>query len=426
MRYIHRSLAQSLLLVGCLLVTDLQAYHFDEYLDRILLKAPLSPDEFEYFRADFSLTAESPELEVLADCYLAHLIEKYSHATPLERYRDLSSVFAKIPHLSLFEISFVNKAVRHYGQFCASYYFFSPFSPVVNWAVSHSFLKMAARSGVKAAEYNLKLREAARLCLSSEMESISFHSNKILIGGHEISIRQQYYGKSNVVVYTTDFPRKIDSGDFDCLGAMLTYYFSKNSYSNWPVIVDVNSGGGNGDEAVKIARLLSQLHLPVYVRKDAKCQSACFFLLMASPDRHGEGDIGVHHHRFDFQEFSKLPDDKAREIDIDADQKFQELYDDFKVDPWLIEKSKLTPSTEMFHLREEDGQIKHGASQIVGVSSYIEPWLRKVCRQPDPAEKINEDCKKRAFMSKRIQYVREVLMPVGLWNDQLAIVQRMK
>lgn len=66
----------------------------------------------------------------------------------------------------------------------------------------------------------------------------------------------------------------------------------------------LSSPGGNILEATKLANLIHETGMPVFVQAGDMCASACFLLFAASPSRHASPDamIGVHSASFDGNE----------------------------------------------------------------------------------------------------------------------------
>lgn len=100
---------------------------------------------------------------------------------------------------------------------------------------------------------------------------------------------------------------EIVSGDYDRLIAIIKYM------GQLPIEYQLNSKGGDVMEAIKIGTMLRDTYSPVSVSDNAVCASACFFILVGSPNRNifYTTRIGIHRPYFNKSYFSSLSASEA-------------------------------------------------------------------------------------------------------------------
>ena len=116
----------------------------------------------------------------------------------------------------------------------------------------------------------------------------------------------------------------------------------------------MSSEGGDLGEAMKIGRLFRQGSIRIHLIGLQDCASACFFILVGSPDRQIDGSISLHRPYYERSYFSGL------ELD-EAERRYAELQDlaraylfEMDVPNHIIERMFAIPSGEVERLSVDD------------------------------------------------------------------------
>lgn len=110
---------------------------------------------------------------------------------------------------------------------------------------------------------------------------------------------------------------KIEAGDYDKLKNFL---LDENNLENFTSLVELNSPGGNVDEAIKISNLLKMGFAKVAVLKGDVCFSSCFLIYAGGVQRILLGKLGVHRLSLIDNEVSvknneKIVDPKSKDVE---------------------------------------------------------------------------------------------------------------
>lgn len=114
-----------------------------------------------------------------------------------------------------------------------------------------------------------------------------FNSN-----AHAALIKTIDAGKIYVVAVTG----AIESGDATTFRSALKGIAQRVGVTDKGILVDVSSGGGLIGEALDMANMIKENHIPLSVSSTSECLSACFLMFLAAPNKllaHG-ARIGVH------------------------------------------------------------------------------------------------------------------------------------
>jgi hypothetical protein len=148
----------------------------------------------------------------------------------------------------------------------------------------------------------------------------------------------------------------------------------------------LSSPGGNVLEAARLANLIHETRMPVFVRAGDMCASACFLLFAASPSRHVSPDamIGVHSASFEGNE---------NEASFMLDTAMARRARSFGVPPDIIGRMVTTAPSDMAWLTAADLQEMNvrwiGASRQEILSPAPEPisnQAKVAFARPNPAE----------------------------------------
>jgi hypothetical protein len=122
-----------------------------------------------------------------------------------------------------------------------------------------------------------------------------------------------------------------------------------------PAIVEIESPGGDVQEAMKIGTLARDMAWHVWAK--GNCESACFFVLTGGVSRGRPSSftgIGIHRPYYDSEAFSALSLDEASEVYRALEAASLEYLRAMGVPTSLVEKMFTVPSSEVYYLSEPE------------------------------------------------------------------------
>lgn len=115
--------------------------------------------------------------------------------------------------------------------------------------------------------------------------------------------QKDFFGRNLV---TLTISGSIKEGDYKKLEDVLAE-INQNDYRLKEDSIYLNSNGGLISEAKNMGHIIRSNHHATKVEKEAKCESACIFILISGSCRMAEGDVGLHRARTDYN-FKNIKD----------------------------------------------------------------------------------------------------------------------
>lgn len=149
------------------------------------------------------------------------------------------------------------------------------------------------------------------------------------------------------------------------------------SWETAPALINIDSPGGNLDEAMHIGTFIRDSQITVSTWNE--CNSACIFILAAGVDRIVHGTIGLHRPHFEKSYFADLDSREAEARYKDLIQESTSYLISMGVSQSIVDRMFATSSKNIDVLSPEQGMKLLG-----GKSPFYEEWLSARCESLDP------------------------------------------
>ncbi len=173
-----------------------------------------------------------------------------------------------------------------------------------------------------------------------------------------------YVSKNDRIVINGE----IKEGDFDDF----RFYAALMTYEDEPVIIQLNSPGGNVGEAMKIARLTNELWgytaVDFLTGNDTVCDSACVLIFLSGGTRsyshvrnYENGNLvsefysmGLHRPKFDVEMNAALSPAEAKAAYAELEQAYRDMLFEFGASDSFVQRIFRTPSHRMDRISEDE------------------------------------------------------------------------